>query len=503
MRICASYLAPLFLVASVLSGCGGGSSTADSSGGGAGTTQSVGQFTLTASGPVTPHAFGSGSVLVYSMAGASFTNVTLNPLQSLGNTKIVAQSVDGQLYSMNPDGGNLQQITTNIGYGYNAFGSWAPSLAAIAIMGGVNGSGYIGARIKADGTGFTPLGYSSSTLSPIRWSRDGAKLLFDFSDSVSGHVQIGTRPYTGGAVTRISDGTSEDVSPSWSWDGKKIAFLRFTPGKAYNVGVMDANGSNVKILTTDGFYQNPTWFPDGNSVVVQRYDGAHQQLLRVAMNGVSDTLTTGTNDYMNPSVSPDGRYIAFTMRDSSSHLSLNRFSPSGGTPQLIADNFVYPEWSTYMPKKQMIGTSGIFGTASSGFVFTQVGEEVRSFISFVATTPTSTTVSNVTTGGTNIGLQISGNSITQLSYSNNIISTPTVVIPSGTTTSVHGVLLGLDTSDGHVTLMAPYVKAQAKGAEVHGEFLAVYDGKGTNLAPHGAKSVTLSPKGGLAAFVAK
>jgi dipeptidyl aminopeptidase/acylaminoacyl peptidase len=121
-----------------------------------------------------------------------------------------------------------------------------------------------------------------------------------------------------------SDGTEirrltmegRDLSPEWSPDGTRIAFIRsggeFPPNDLY---VMDADGGNLRQLThTDQFQYGPSWSPDGSWLVVTRggvtvsYD-----LWLVRSDGLDERLlTSGPRMDLGPLWSPDGKVILFS-----------------------------------------------------------------------------------------------------------------------------------------------------------------------------------------------
>jgi Tol biopolymer transport system component/imidazolonepropionase-like amidohydrolase len=101
-------------------------------------------------------------------------------------------------------------------------------------------------------------------------SPDGRTILFDLLGDLY------TLPIGGGEATRIMGGLSFESQPTWSPDGKTIAFLTDRTG-VENLWIADADGSNPRAVSKDGrtndrpqIMVSPAWTPDGNYLVVSK-----------------------------------------------------------------------------------------------------------------------------------------------------------------------------------------------------------------------------------------
>ena len=112
--------------------------------------------------------------------------------------------------------------------------------------------------------------------------------------------------------------------PSWSPNGRKLIFTRGASGfDPARIWVVRANGTHQHLLARDaeGFRDfNPTFTPNGRAIVFARcrpndgvcaiwrmhIDGSHKRALTAYREGLRERID------FDPSVSPNGRRIAFT-----------------------------------------------------------------------------------------------------------------------------------------------------------------------------------------------
>ena len=107
--------------------------------------------------------------------------------------------------------------------------------------------------------------------------------------------------------------SASNVQAALSPDRTRIAFSSNRHG-SYDLFVMDADGKNVRRITTDGGTEGePAWTPDGTRIVfTTTQPGAGSQLRSVLADGKDGRLLTNSpGGNQSPDVSPDGRTIAF------------------------------------------------------------------------------------------------------------------------------------------------------------------------------------------------
>jgi len=103
--------------------------------------------------------------------------------------------------------------------------------------------------------------------------------------------------------------TSAAVSP----DGLKLAMILSKSGSP-NVWICNADGTNLKRVTTGIEDSSPAWSPNGDWICFATVHNARRRLAKVPAGGgeVQYLNTAGTPSPTEPDWSPDGKWIAFT-----------------------------------------------------------------------------------------------------------------------------------------------------------------------------------------------
>ena len=130
----------------------------------------------------------------------------------------------------------------------------------------------------------------------LAWSPDGAWLAFARRDPASRLAIELTGVETGErrAVTRPPDGVLGDSSPSFSPDGKRLAFARNITEGVSDVFKIDLDGSAEKRLTFDNRdTMGMGWSADGGSVVFSSSRAGIYSLWRVSASGGEPSFVAG------------------------------------------------------------------------------------------------------------------------------------------------------------------------------------------------------------------
>lgn len=130
--------------------------------------------------------------------------------------------------------------------------------------------------------------------------------------------QLVTRTLDNPAFEILTPNLTTVQRPTWSADGKKIAFETTDSNGATNLILSDADGKNQRALTdSDAYDGQATFNPAGDHIAFTARQGAQSDIYTIAVDGGQLTrLTTDEAQEAQPAWSPDGARIAFVSNKS-------------------------------------------------------------------------------------------------------------------------------------------------------------------------------------------
>ncbi|MDE1894309.1 MAG: Tol-Pal system beta propeller repeat protein TolB [Xanthomonadaceae bacterium] len=125
------------------------------------------------------------------------------------------------------------------------------------------------------------------------------------------------------------------LSPAWSPDGRKLAYVSFESGNS-NIYVQDiTTGSRQLVSARKGINGAPAWSPDGKKLAVSLSYVGNPEIFVIDLATHQETrLTHSLSIDTEPVWAPDGKSIYFTS-DRSGRPQIYQIPASGGTPQRI------------------------------------------------------------------------------------------------------------------------------------------------------------------------
>jgi Tol biopolymer transport system component len=134
----------------------------------------------------------------------------------------------------------------------------------------------------------------------------------------------------GSGHRNLTRNRAQDYFPTWSPDGRKIAFIRTRNssrfhGHPFELWVMNADGSGQRRLTRDAWHiqgppllddhkhamRPPRWSPDGRKLLFVSRSNSSPEVYVINADGSGQRRLTRDADHSDPAWSPDGRKIAF------------------------------------------------------------------------------------------------------------------------------------------------------------------------------------------------
>ena len=143
-------------------------------------------------------------------------------------------------------------------------------------------------------------------------------------------------------LTHDDDGLWNHRAPTWSPDGRFIAYAA-----QRGLWVVPADGGDSRTLTSDGEVdEEPAWSPDGRYVYFRSAREGTEAIWRVAPNGARpERVTLGTGPEGRPSLSRDGRRLAYTTFQDNADLVLRELATGKETTVSSGREHSFPTFS--------------------------------------------------------------------------------------------------------------------------------------------------------------
>ena len=220
----------------------------------------------------------------------------------------------------------------------------------------------------ADGQGaVTALSSTEPIISPV-WSPDGSKLAYVSFEKKKPVIYV--HALASGQRQVVANFKGSNSAPAWSPDGRKLAIVLSKDGNSQIYSV-NADGTGVQRLTNSaGIDTEPRYSPDGGSIYFTSDRGGSPQVYRMGANGGDAQRVTFEGSYnVSPRPSPDGKSLAFiSRRDGRFQLAVMDLASK--QVQILTDSHK-DESPSFAPNSRMIliatetGGRGVLSAVSS------------------------------------------------------------------------------------------------------------------------------------------
>lgn len=222
-----------------------------------------------------------------------------------------------QVWSVAPDGSDpRKEFTDSVGIGRGSFSlSWSPDGRSLAWIRSLSQEHQEMVVRDLDTGRERQLTHDRARIDEVCWTRRNE--IF-FSSTRGGSTNIWAVRPTGGRPVQVTKGTGPDIGMQVSADGRRMVFIQLSADDMLNVADLET-GKVVPVNLRAGQIVDPTLSPDGRRIAFTQGDpdplNSRFQIVTVSVQGGAVTPVSpagALSEY--PQWSPDGRYISYYTR---------------------------------------------------------------------------------------------------------------------------------------------------------------------------------------------
>lgn len=189
----------------------------------------------------------------------------------------------------------------------------------------------------ADGARAVTVLQSAEPIMSPTWSPDGAK--FAYVSFEGGRPAIYVQERATGKRQKVTGFAGINGAPAWSPDGARLALTLSRDGDAEVYLYELAGGALTRLTSHPGIDTEPSWSPDGNSLVFTSSRSGGPQIYRLDIATKAVTRLTFEGNYnARARVTPDGKGLVLVHRDTADRFRIAYANPERGTLQVLTDS---------------------------------------------------------------------------------------------------------------------------------------------------------------------
>ena len=184
------------------------------------------------------------------------------------------------------------------------------------------------------------------------WSPDGSRLAYVSFENKKPVIYV--HSLLSGQRVVVANFKGSNSAPAWSPDGRRLAVTLSKDGGS-QIFLINADGSGAQRVSTGmGINTEPFFAPDGQTLYFTSDRGGSQQIYATNLSGGGDRRVTFEGSYnVSPRISPDGKTLAFITRRDGGGFRLAVMDLANRQVQVLTDS-AKDESPSFAPNGRMI-----------------------------------------------------------------------------------------------------------------------------------------------------